>query len=150
MAILGVKVSHFEAFIEANGGRNSLHNHKTRDLLPLIRALTDEKSYCEHMQSDCSNSSAIGVASTFILHKWDDNFIQVVDILQYYFKDRMDTIVWFDLFSNNQQNPLSIYNSRGKYETFHSITNSMSHAVLVTNSHAEFVKLRLCLPWAPV
>ncbi len=134
MAIWGVKVSHFEAFIVANGGRNTLHNHKTRDIVQLIRAVTGEKSYCEHMQSDSISSSAIGVASTFIVHKWDDNFIQVVDILQYYFKDRMDTIVWFDLFSNNQQNPLSIYDPRGKYETFHSITKSMSHAVLVTST----------------
>jgi len=136
MSTLGLKVSHLEAFIAANGGRESFSTHNSRDVLPLIQSLSGNKSYCEWIKSSNSDAVDVDVATTFIVHKWDDSFLQLVDTLQFYFKNNVDsTFVWLDLFSNNQQNPLDMYDCRGNYEAFMSLINVMKHAVIVSSTY---------------
>jgi tetratricopeptide (TPR) repeat protein len=51
---------------------------------------------------EAQNHPKVGIATVFISHAWLFKFLDVVNALEYYFRNSMDTIVWFDLFSNNQ------------------------------------------------
>jgi hypothetical protein len=46
--------------------------------------------------------AAVDRVTVFISHAWKYKFLHVLSALKDHFKDEPDTIIWFDLFSNNQ------------------------------------------------
>ena len=46
--------------------------------------------------------AAVDRVTVFISHAWKYEFLHVLSALKDHFKDEPDTIIWFDLFSNNQ------------------------------------------------
>jgi hypothetical protein len=52
------------------------------------------------MKSHEIYSSSVEVAKVFISHAWKYQFLDVISAIQNSFDP--ETIVWFDLFSNNQ------------------------------------------------
>jgi hypothetical protein len=62
--------------------------------------------------SQCSYCDVLGSTSkpaqVFISHAWKFKFLDVVDALLHHFRDSPDTIIWFDLFSNNQHKAMDL------------------------------------------
>jgi hypothetical protein len=100
---LGVKMAHFEEFIEQCGGIECFKDLTTRDVSKkFVRPMTLEskESYCGMLQS--KGHSAVATASVFVSHAWKYLFLDVKKALEHHFQDQSDVVVWFDLFSNNQ------------------------------------------------
>jgi tetratricopeptide (TPR) repeat protein len=57
-------------------------------------------SYCDMLKQ--RGSDGVGIATVFISHAWKYRFADVVNALEYHFRDSPDIFIWFDLFSNNQ------------------------------------------------
>ena len=53
---------------------------------------------------ESQNHPKVGTSTVFMSHAWQFKFLDVVNALQYYHTDCMETIVWFDVFNNNQHN----------------------------------------------
>ena len=69
-------------------------------------------SYCDLLMEQ--GSSGVGEATVFISHAWKYDFIDVLKLLRYYFRDEPETKIFFDLFSNNQhenENPFEWWES---------------------------------------
>lgn len=106
---LGVKLSFVEEFIEFCNGRQRFDDLTTTDVCEnFIKPLTSDAkcSFCEMLEH--SNHPAVGVATVFISHAWKYRFLDVIEALQYHFKDSPDIVIWFDLFSNNQHKAISL------------------------------------------
>ena len=62
-------------------------------------------SYCDlilaNQTSKASIGDAVGDANVLISSSPDHNFLDVLDILAYHFKDEPNKVIWFDLFSLN-------------------------------------------------
>ena len=99
----GVRVSFLEKFIRWNGGRDIFEGLTTAEVCEkIVKPLTlpHQCSYCDLMIT--MKSSNVGPCNCFISHAWKFLFLDVVDILNFHFRNHMETIIWFDLFSNNQ------------------------------------------------
>jgi len=77
-------------------------------------------SLCAQLQRD-GRDEAVGPARWFISHAWKCSFLEVTDAIMHFFQSNnsasgsaaqavvrqkalMETIIWFDLFSNSQHN----------------------------------------------
>jgi len=105
----GVAVSLLEEFVDQHGGRSRFTGLTTtqvcEDILKPV-TLSAQTSYCEYME--LQNHHKVGTATVFVSHAWLFHFLDVVNALQYHFRDNLETIVWFDLFSNNQHRAVSL------------------------------------------
>jgi tetratricopeptide (TPR) repeat protein len=100
---LGVKLSYLKEFIEECGGRDQFRDLITTEVSArFIRPMTlrIQDSYCNLLRA--RRHTAVSVAAVFISHAWKYPFLDVVEALQYHFRDQPDIVIWFDLFSNNQ------------------------------------------------
>lgn len=101
---VGITLRIFDLFIEECGGRAALDGMTTSDVCERhLKPLTapDGSSYCELKAK--LHPRDIGIATVFISHAWKLAFLDVVDTLKYHFRHTShSTILWFDLFSNNQ------------------------------------------------
>jgi len=105
----GVAVSFLEEFISHHGGRSRFDGLTTTQVCEeILKPVTvaAQSSYCEYMESQ--NHTKVGLATVFVSHAWLFKFMDVVNALQYHFRHSMETIVWFDLFSNNQHRAVSL------------------------------------------
>ena len=59
-------------------------------------------SYCDYLCAGGLNNNVVGIATVFVSHAWKSSFLDVVDALIDHFHDNLDVIIWFDLFSKNQ------------------------------------------------
>jgi len=115
----------WQEFIDVTcGGRAALAGLSTAEvkdgfLLALTRA--SGLSLCAQLQRD-GRHAAVGPARWFISHAWKCSFLEATDAIFEFFKGRnaaasgsasqavtdqkalMETVVWFDLFSNSQHN----------------------------------------------
>ena len=93
-------------FIENDcGGTDVIMNMTTTDIcnIFLIPLTIDSKvSYCEQFKTIFPNE--IKKANCFVSHAWKYNFLEVFDTLCHHFKNDLNTVVWFDLFTNSQHN----------------------------------------------
>jgi tetratricopeptide (TPR) repeat protein len=101
---LGVRVSVFRELVDTVcGGADAIKGLTTADMAKkFIKPLTatGECSYCELLQKN--GSPGVAQANVFISHAWKFQFLDVVEAIEYHFRNSPDAIVWFDLFSNNQ------------------------------------------------
>ena len=105
----GVAVSFLKDFIALHGDRGSFQDLTTTQVCNEIlkpAMAVNQTSYCEYMEAQ--NHPKVGIATVFISHAWSFKFLDVVNALEYYFRNSMDTIVWFDLFSNNQHKAVDL------------------------------------------
>ena len=70
----------------------------------LIKPLTSTRknSYVDYLENDVGDNEFTGKPEYFISHTWRYKFKYVWQVLSTHFDGREDTIVWFDLLSNNQ------------------------------------------------
>jgi tetratricopeptide (TPR) repeat protein len=100
---LGVRVSFLDKFIKWCGGRNEFDGLTTRDVCEnFVRPMTlgYQCSYCDMMTT--LDSPNVGLCECFVSHAWQLLFLDVVKSLKCHFRENMETVIWFDLFSNNQ------------------------------------------------
>jgi hypothetical protein len=100
----GIKVSFLEQFIQQCGGREVLNGKTTTDVCnEFLKPITEnsQSSLCDllhHIQHEAFGEKV----EVFVSHAWRYDFLDVVDALLYHFRDKLNTAIWFDLFSNNQ------------------------------------------------
>jgi hypothetical protein len=95
-----MKLCHIQDFYELCGGRDKLEGITTRQVCrKFVKPRTESclSSYCEIL--DKQHHPAVGIATVFISHYWDHLFLDLVEALQYHFRDQPDVIIWLDLFS---------------------------------------------------
>ena len=130
----GVRLSYFNDIIDSFGGRTALAGLTTTDVCnnfvkPACEAL--KASYCDYLsQTQIKHSCPVGKATVFISHAWKYVFLDVVEALQYHFRDDPDVIVWFDLFSNNQHQAVSL-DFDWWCNTFKSAIEEFGHTVMI-------------------
>jgi len=115
-------------FIERNGGRERFQGLTTTQVCEdVLKIITSKRqcSYCdlllfeEEKEEEDGDAvvddgvadkklKSVGKAGVFISHAWKYNFLDVVSALENHFKDTPETIIWFDLFSNNQHLAISL------------------------------------------
>jgi hypothetical protein len=94
----GVKLSYVKEFYDSCGGKEMLKDLTTTEVNDkFLKPMTasSQLSLCEYLKE--SNHPAVGVATVFISHAWLYKFLDVVDALQYHFRDTPDIVIWFDL-----------------------------------------------------
>ena len=128
----GVKVKFFCDFIENCGGKEALTGKTTTEVCEEFvkpATLKAQASLCDLLRH-CNHDAYGEKASVFISHAWRYNFLEVVSALQFQFREEVDTVVWFDLYSNNQHKACGL-----KYEwweeTFKSAIADMKHTIMV-------------------
>ena len=113
----GVTMSVFQSFIEECGGRSFLENKTTTEICnEFVKPFTTGSSrsccfsrrgsssgisYCELLRQKKSHNIS-SVANVFISHAWGGIFLDLVDTLEYHFRDEPNIFIWCDIFSNNQ------------------------------------------------
>lgn len=85
-------------------------------------------SFCKFLKR--TNHPAYGIAIVFISHAWYYLFLDVVDALEYHFREQPDIVIWFDLFSNNQHKTIDL-DLDWWCNTFKSAIKSFGHTVMV-------------------
>ena len=100
---MGVKVKVITEFVSALG-RESLAGLTTTEVCEMYvkPATLGKGSMCELIKAENPDSDDVGAASVFISHAWRYNFLDVLDSLERNFELEPDAILWFDLFSNDQ------------------------------------------------
>ncbi len=100
----GVTFSFIEEFIQINGGREKFEGLTTSEVSErFVKQQTKASgvSYSEMMRK--AGNPGVMKANAFISHAWRYRFLDVVDALRHHFGLEADEVViWFDLFSNNQ------------------------------------------------
>jgi tetratricopeptide (TPR) repeat protein len=105
----GVRLSYIVGeFYEECGGREALKGLTTKQVCEqFIKPKTQERksSYCDLLK-DQGHKAYRETAQVFLSHAHGCEFLTVVDALQWHFRDQPDTVIWFDLFSINQHQPM--------------------------------------------
>ena len=100
----GVKLSYINEFYDLIcGGKKHIKDLTTTEINDIYqKKITDQHkiSFCDYLSY--LEHPAVGEATVFISHAWKYKFVDVIEALQFHFKDQPDVIIWFDLFSNNQ------------------------------------------------
>lgn len=128
---LGVKLSFIGNFYDICGGKTNLDGLTTTDVCNnFIKPLTDkhQSSFCEML--DQQKHPAVGIATVFISHAWKYLFADVISALEHHFRDQLDTVIWFDLFSNNQHKACSL-EFDWWCNTFKTAIEQFGHTVMV-------------------
>eukprot|EP01031_Cornospumella_fuschlensis_P026840 gene26840-32438_t len=92
-----------EDFYSACGGRNAVASLTTEEMSrEVVKPLTEQYrcSACELFAA--AQLPCVRRAEVFISHAWGYKFVDVMDALAHHFRDGLDVVIWFDLFSNNQ------------------------------------------------
>jgi hypothetical protein len=101
----GIRVRFFQKFIEQFGGEATFHELTTMDVCDqFVKPATKDRmiSYCDYLTITETFTEYVDIAQVFISHAWKFPFLEVVHALEDHFEDRLDTVIWFDLFTNNQ------------------------------------------------
>jgi hypothetical protein len=99
----GIPLTMFEQFIDDCGGRSQLEGLTTTDVCnKFVKEMTglSQCSYCKFLT--LNGSSKVTHAQVFVSHAWSYKFLEVYEALRFHLISQPDTVVWFDLFSNNQ------------------------------------------------
>jgi hypothetical protein len=105
----GIRLSYLIEFVEHCGGASALAGLTTTEVCQTFVMTTtkiEQSSYCEYLT--LQGSSSVGLAEVFISHAWNYLFLDVVEALQYHFRNEGDIVIWFDLFSNNQHKAVDL------------------------------------------
>ena len=101
---LGIKVSFLNTFVEEFGGNEFFKGKATTEINEMVvkpeMLVHGSISFCEYMETHERFRSSVGVATVFISHAWKYQFLDVTSAIQNNFD--AETVVWFDLMSNNQ------------------------------------------------
>ena len=130
----GMKSSAFDSCVEQCGGRSELRNITTAELRERVSKLTPNSisSYLGYVRN--RNRTHVGEAQVYISHAWNDEFLSVVDILKYYFRDTPDVILWFDV--------LVVDKKKNHHEfEFECVLNQCQSTVLVLSSWKNSIAL---------
>ncbi|KAI8616297.1 hypothetical protein BC830DRAFT_1080723, partial [Chytriomyces sp. MP71] len=107
----GLSLSHILALVKLWGGREALQGKSTADVCQLhLLPMTKDSglSLCAQYALSKGEEYLAREANWFVSHAWCFSFLDVLDALQAFFKDRKihqdSAILWFDLFSNSQHN----------------------------------------------
>ncbi len=141
MPLLGIRVSFLRQFISKHGVEN-LRGLTTADVCQkFIKPQTQSLSlsYTDMIQLEESQNqsktstskSSVGQANVFLSHAWKYQFLEVAEAVFDHFEGKeYDTIIWFDIFSNNQHK-----STERKFqwwtETFTKAVGKIHHTLIV-------------------
>jgi hypothetical protein len=127
----GVRLSYINEFYDACGGKEKLAGLTTTQVNELFQktmTASVQLSFCEYLKK--MNHPAVGIATVFISHAWLYTFLDVMDALEYHFRQTPDIIIWFDVFSNNQHLAVELDFDWWR-TTFKSAIQDFGHTVMV-------------------
>jgi hypothetical protein len=97
----GLTLREMHKFVDDFNLRNStLTTTEVCQQCLLAATACQSSSYCDLLKQ--RGSDGVGIATVFISHAWKYRFVDVVNALEYHFRDESDIFIWFDLFANNQ------------------------------------------------
>ncbi|GFH57823.1 hypothetical protein CTEN210_14299 [Chaetoceros tenuissimus] len=145
----GIKLSYLlNQFVKDCGERRALRKRTTANVCKkYIKPKTKRYglSYCdmilEKAKSDCKLDGVVGTATVFISHAWQENFLDVLEALGDQFKDEPNKIVWFDIFSYNQQDTVNLSNE-WYASTFMDAIKEIGNTVLIMPSWNACIPLQ--------
>jgi tetratricopeptide (TPR) repeat protein len=140
----GISLSYLiNEFVENCGGSEALKGLSTTEVCnTFVKPATETclSSYCDMLldqqkqKSDHDNANnskeTVSRATVFISHAWKYEFLHVLDALEDHFKDEPGTIIWFDLFSNNQHKASDLPHEWWQ-TVFKSAIKDFGHTVMV-------------------
>ena len=132
----GLLLSDIAKFIESKGGRGEITGLTTTEICDkFIKPLTlkGKQSYCEYL---LENGKKVERATVFVSHAWRYEFIQVYDSLCHHLKDEPETVIYFDLFSNNQHLAVDL-DFHWWSTTFREAIESFGRVVLILLPYGE-------------
>jgi len=139
----GIKLIHFNDFIiKYCGGENVIQGWTTTDICEKIvkpLTLSSQSSYCDLLLNQGYNDIVM-IGQVFISHAWKYVFLDVVNALMYHFRDNLDIIIWFDLFSNNQHKAVDL-DFEWWCNTFKEAISDFKHVVLVLSPWQDPIPL---------
>ncbi len=144
----GVTVGYLNEFVELCGGRAALESTKTFEIYDIfVKPMTKdiEKSLCYKLKLDGKHDK-IGIAMTFVSHVWNYKFIDVVDALNFHFRDHPNEVVCIDLFSRNQHRSTSTI--QNYFEYYENLMKTMKTSVVVLDHNLwkpTIIKRAWCL-----
>ena len=89
----GIKLSFMESFINKCGGKSEMEYCTTAEVYERFVMPTTARtktSYCDCGNADLADS--VGNAQVYISHSWEYVFLDVVDTLQYHFRDTLKSL----------------------------------------------------------
>jgi hypothetical protein len=97
----GLTIREINKFVDDfNLKHSTLTTTEVCQLCLLAATASHSSSYCDMLKQ--RGSVGVGIATVFISHAWKYQFVDVVNALEYHFRNESDVFIWFDLFSNNQ------------------------------------------------
>jgi len=132
----GLELTYIEEFYALCGGKDALRGLTTTDVCERIIKPATHAWQCSFVELLISveHAAVISKADVFISHAWKYEFVNVMDILQYHFRERPNVAIWFDLFTNNQHKAPNL-DFEWWQTTFKVTINSFGNTVMV------------CHPW---
>jgi tetratricopeptide (TPR) repeat protein len=141
---LGIKISFFQKFIADLGGEEIFTEMTTMDVCDrFVKPATEEQSisYCDYLKIRELNAHYVDTAQAFISHAWKFPFLDVVHALEDHFQHALDTVIWFDLFSNNQHEAPHL-DFEWWSTTFKSTIGQFEHVVMVLSPWDDPIPLK--------
>ncbi|KAJ3042896.1 Kinesin light chain 3 [Rhizophlyctis rosea] len=128
--LIGVGVSYLNTFIKECGGRNKLHNLTTAQVCEQF--VKPRTSLSKPLVHYLENRKQQGRAKWFISHTWQYKFLDLVDAITAFFKEKQNltAIIWLDLFSLPQHQRRTIEAAWLK-KVFTDAISAMGNVVMV-------------------
>ena len=152
----GIRLNHFREFIEENGGVDAFQGLTTSDVCHrIVKPLTQNKqcSYCDYItdkqhqalsqhnwwaHTPGKGEPIVGVAQVFVSHAWAYTFLDIVEALEYHFRNKSGNkkannqaiFLWFDVFSVNQHYSIDV-DFHWWTTTFQKAIQEFGHTVMV-------------------
>ncbi|KAJ3040475.1 Kinesin light chain 3 [Rhizophlyctis rosea] len=128
----GVHLSFFKTFITQCGGRQALCGLTTAQICQqFVKPRTTlDQSFCDTLLT--TTPLVVSTSNWFISHCWQYTFLEVVDAIHAYFRDRglSNVVLWFDLFSLPQHIRVKVAADWLK-NTFMDAISSMKNVLMV-------------------
>lgn len=139
----GVVLSYLNDFIALCGGRAALTGLTTTDVCNQFVKKWTEVQKCSYndLLREMQHPAYRSQSGVFISHAWGYDFLDLVDNILAHFDGKLDTVIWLDLFSNNQHKASSL-----DYDwwatTFRTAIQEFGYTVMVLSPWTDPLPLR--------
>ncbi len=133
--IMGLRLNSWPQLVEACGGKESLRGLSTYEVCEnFIKPYTKHSglSYCEQLRR-AMRHDAVATANVYVVHAWQNDFLELIEAIQHHFSDDADVVIWLDVFSINQHRPFDIKDKHWS-QAFQVAFHSIQRVILVVDS----------------
>jgi hypothetical protein len=130
----GIKLSALSQFISNNEGIQGLTVEEVSNKIIMPLTFDKKVSYCSCIKS--TEPSNIGVPTAYLVYTRSTPFIDVIESLQFHFKDNSDIFIWFDIFSLSLHDPVEVTKTWIQ-NNIKSTIQIINHTILMLSSWKE-------------